>query len=75
MSYKYINIYGPTASGKTYLSYKIAKYLKGEIINFDSCQFNNYLPSITMCPTLNSTEIKEHLFSFLSPNENFSVGI
>jgi tRNA dimethylallyltransferase len=26
-----------------------------------------------MCPILNTTEIKEHLFSFLSPNENFSV--
>lgn len=73
MPYKYINIYGPTASGKTYLSYKIAKYLNGEIINFDSCQFNNYLHSITMCPTEKPTNIKEHLFSFLNPNENFSV--
>ena len=62
--YKYINIYGPTASGKTYLSYKIAAYINNnnnnnnnktnvEIINFDSCQFNNYLHSITMCPMPN----------------------
>lgn len=73
MSYKYINIYGPTASGKTYLSDKIAKYLNGEIINFDSCQFNNYLHSITMCPINSESNIKEHLFNFLKPNEDFSV--
>jgi tRNA dimethylallyltransferase len=73
MSYKYINIYGPTASGKTYLSYKIAEYLEGEIINFDSCQFNNYLHSITMCPIGNPYNIKEYLFNFLPPNGEFSV--
>lgn len=67
-----INIYGPTASGKTDLSIKIAEAINGVIINFDTCQFRNYLPALTMCPSPHPL-IKEYLFSFLAPGESFSV--
>ena len=35
---KIILISGPTASGKSYLAVKLAKRIKGEIINADSMQ-------------------------------------
>jgi tRNA dimethylallyltransferase len=73
MKYEYIAIYGPTASGKTDLSIKLAKALNGIIINFDSCQFKNYLHSLTMCPMNEFDSSKEYLFNFLNPKENFSV--
>jgi tRNA dimethylallyltransferase len=73
MKYKYIAIYGPTASGKTNLSIELTKKLNGIPINFDSCQFRNHLHSLTMCPVNEYGEIKEYLFNFLPPKESFSV--
>lgn len=73
MKLKYINIYGPTAAGKTDFSIKLAEVLNASIINFDSCQFRSYLPSLTMCPIPHST-IKEYLFAFLPLHEQFSAG-
>jgi predicted AAA+ superfamily ATPase len=40
---KIIVIYGPTASGKTAMSIKIAKYLDTEIISTDSRQIFKYM--------------------------------
>jgi tRNA dimethylallyltransferase len=70
---KYINIYGPTASGKTDLSIALAQQFNASIINFDSCQFLNYLPALTMCPPFEKN-IKMHCFSFLNRDEEFSAG-
>lgn len=48
---KHIIIYGPTASGKTDLSFKIAKKLESiSLVNSDSRQTLDYLPSLTMIP-------------------------
>jgi tRNA dimethylallyltransferase len=40
---KLIVIYGPTGSGKTEVSIKIAKYLETEIISTDSRQIFKYM--------------------------------
>jgi tRNA dimethylallyltransferase len=71
-THKFITIYGPTASGKTDLAIRLAEVTRGVIINFDTCQFRNYLPSLTMCPSP-SLSIKEYLFNFLSPGDIFTV--
>ena len=52
-----INIFGPTASGKTGLSIELAKYLlengfKAEVINFDSLVFYKELNIGTAKPSI-----------------------
>ena len=46
-----IVITGPTASGKTDLSIKIAKYFNSGIINADSMQIYNGLDVISAAPS------------------------
>ena len=47
---KIILIYGPTASGKSKFSIKLAKKIKGEIINADSMQVYKELKILTARP-------------------------
>jgi len=47
---KIILIYGPTASGKTEFAVKLAKKIKGEIINADSMQVYKELKILTARP-------------------------
>ena len=47
---KIILIYGPTASGKSKFSVKLAKKIKGEIINTDSMQVYKELKILTARP-------------------------
>ena len=47
---KVILIYGPTASGKSSFAIKLAKKVKGEIINADSMQVYKELKIITARP-------------------------
>ena len=47
---KIILIYGPTASGKSEFAIKLAKKIKGEIINADSMQVYKDLKIITARP-------------------------
>ena len=72
-----IAVIGPTASGKTALSIKIAKeILKGraEIVNADSRQVYDEIPITTACPTKEEMEnIPHHIFSFLSPKKSITV--
>ena len=48
---KIILIYGPTASGKSLFAIKLAKKLKGEIVNADSMQVYKQLRILTNRPT------------------------
>ena len=47
---KIILIYGPTASGKSEFAIKLAKKIKGEIVNADSMQVYKDLKILTARP-------------------------
>ena len=47
---KIVLIYGPTASGKSDFAIKLAKKIKGEIINADSMQVYKELKILTARP-------------------------
>ena len=73
---KIILLAGPTASGKSKLAIKLAKYLKGEIINADSMQVYKEMYILTSRPTLSDTKIvKHHLYGFNSVKQKFSTGM
>ena len=63
-------IAGPTASGKSALSLKLAKDLNGVIINADSMQVYKGLRIITACPSESDEAAAPHrLYRFLEPTE------
>lgn len=69
-----IIILGPTASGKTSVSIKLAKLLNTEIINADSMQIYKELNIGTAKPSLSEQyNVKHHLLDFVDPKESFSV--
>ncbi|MBT1576574.1 tRNA (adenosine(37)-N6)-dimethylallyltransferase MiaA ['Elaeagnus angustifolia' witches'-broom phytoplasma] len=71
---KVIAITGPTASGKTSLSIKIAKKINLEIINCDSLQMYQKYDIGTAKITLEEAQgIKHHLLDFLAPGTNYSI--
>lgn len=57
-----IFIIGPTASGKTHVSYELAKLLGGQVINADVGQFYAPLAIGTAKPDWQNHVIKGHLF-------------
>jgi len=68
-------IYGPTASGKSIFSIKLAKKINGEIINADSMQVYKDLKILSARPLKKDYQkIKHHLYGFLSAKKNFSSG-
>ena len=72
---KIVLIYGPTASGKSDFAIKLAKKIKGEIINSDSIQVYKELKILTARPLKkNFQKIKHHLYGFQKSNKNFSTG-
>ncbi len=72
---KIILIYGPTASGKSKFAIKLAKKIKGEIINADSMQVYKELKILSARPLQKETRrIKHHLYGFQSVKKNFSTG-
>ena len=72
---KIILIYGPTASGKSNFAVKLAKKVKGEIINADSMQVYKELKILSARPSSKTYEnIKHHLYGFQSVKRNFSTG-
>ncbi len=72
---KIVLIYGPTASGKSDFVIKLAKKIKGEIINSDSIQVYKELKILTARPLKkNFQKIKHHLYGFQKSNKNFSTG-
>ena len=69
-----VAIVGPTASGKTALSIKMAKAFNGEIINGDAMQVYKGLDIGTAKITEEEMEgVPHHLLSFKEPTESFSV--
>ncbi|KXT29378.1 tRNA dimethylallyltransferase [Candidatus Phytoplasma oryzae] len=74
MKKKVIIIAGPTASGKTNLSIKLAIFFKGEIINSDSVQiykeFNIGAAKISIKEKKN---IKHHLLDKIGLNQKYSI--
>ena len=72
---KIILIAGPTASGKSNFSIKLAKKINGEIINADSMQVYKELKILSARPNpKNYQKIKHHLYGFYSAKNNFSTG-
>ena len=72
---KIILISGPTASGKSKFSIKLAKKTKGEIINADSMQVYKELKILSARPyPKDYQKIKHHLYGFHSVKNNFSTG-
>jgi len=72
---KIILISGPTASGKSNFSIKLAKKIDGEIINADSMQVYKELKILSARPNIKDYQkIKHHLYGFHSVKNNFSTG-
>jgi tRNA dimethylallyltransferase len=72
---KIILIYGPTASGKSIFSIKLAKKINGEIINADRMQVYKELKILSARPNFKDYQkIKHHLYGFHSVKNNFSTG-
>jgi len=72
---KIILISGPTASGKSNFSIKLAKKVNGEIINADSMQVYKELKILSARPSPKEYQkIKHHLYGFHSVKKNFSTG-
>ncbi len=67
-------IVGPTASGKTDLSVRLAKYYGGEIISADSMQIYKGMNIATAKPSDEEKQgVVHHLMDFLEPDKEFSV--
>ena len=74
MKPKVIVIVGPTASGKTSASIKLAKLINGEIISADSMQVYKEMTIGTAKPTTQEQEgIPHYLIDVVSPEETFNV--
>ena len=72
---KIVLIYGPTASGKSIFSVRLAKKINGEIINADSMQVYKDLKILSARPLKkNYQKIKHHLYGFISAKKKFSSG-
>ena len=72
---KIILISGPTASGKSNFSIKLAKKINGEIINADSMQVYKELKILSARPDPKDyKKINHHLYGFHNVKNNFSTG-
>ena len=72
---KIILISGPTASGKSNFSIKLAKKIDGEIINADSMQVYKQLKILSARPDPKTYQkVKHHLYGFYDVKNNFSTG-
>ena len=70
---KLIAVVGPTASGKTELSLRLAEALNGEILSCDSMQIYRGMDVGTAKPSAKERRgIPHHLIDIVSPEESFS---
>ena len=70
-----ICITGPTASGKTELSLRIAEALGGEIVSCDSMQIYKRMDIGTAKPTAaEQRRAKHHMIDVCEPSEPYSAG-
>ncbi|MDP3385205.1 MAG: isopentenyl transferase family protein, partial [Phenylobacterium sp.] len=66
---------GPTASGKTAISLRLAREIDGEIVNADSIQLYRDLAILSARPTPEELDqAPHHLFSVADGAEAWSVG-
>ncbi len=73
-NHKIIAIVGPTASGKTRLSVKLAKKYNGEIISADSRQIYAEMNIGTAKPNkIEMSSVKHHLIGHVKPNADYNV--
>lgn len=71
---KIIIVAGPTASGKTSFSIKLAQKLQGEVINADSLQIYSENPILSAQPTITEKQsIHHHLFGYVKGNEEYTI--
>ncbi len=71
-----IVIVGPTCSGKTTLSLKLAELISSEIISADSRQIYKLLDIGTAKPSKQQLEkIPHHLIDILDPSENYDASL
>lgn len=74
MKKKVIVIVGPTGVGKTKLSVKLAKKLKGEVVNADSMQVYKKLDIGTAKIKPSEKErVKHHLFDIVDVHKNYTI--
>lgn len=74
MKKKIILIIGPTASGKTFASVEIAKYIDSEIISADSMQIYKYMDIGTAKVTKDEKkDIIHHMIDIIEPDIPFTV--
>jgi len=67
-------IAGPTASGKSALSLRLAKDLNGVVINADSMQVYDGMRVLTACPSVEDEQAAPHkLYRFLDAEETCSA--
>ncbi len=71
-----VAIVGPTATGKTELSIRLAQEIGGEIVNADSRQVYRYMDIGTAKPTAEDrSKIPHHLLDVVDPDEDFSLAL
>ncbi len=71
---KLVAIVGPTATGKTELSLRLAKEFKGEIVNADSRQVYRHMNIGTSKPTGEElARAPHHLIDVVEPDEEFGL--
>lgn len=74
MSAPIVSIVGPTASGKTALSLRIAKYLGAEIVNLDAYQIYKGMDIGTAKPSVEEqAEIRHHLIDVVDIHHEGNV--
>ncbi len=74
MDRKIIAISGPTCSGKTVLSVRLARSIGGEVINFDSVQIYREIQIATAKPTIEEMQgVPHHLIDYVDPNINYTA--
>ena len=67
-------ISGPTAIGKSSLAIRLAKKIKGIIVNSDSMQVYSNLEILTARPSLaDHKEVEHKLYGYVSGSERYSV--
>jgi tRNA dimethylallyltransferase len=73
-SFQQLALIGPTASGKTALSIKVAKHLNAHILSLDSLSIYKEIDIVSAKPTVEEREgIRHYGIDVLYPNENFDV--
>ena len=73
-SFKQLALIGPTASGKTALSIKVAKHMDAHILSLDSLSIYKEIDIVSAKPTTKEREGVRHFgIDLLYPNKNFDV--